>query len=267
MQTLKPSKLNQIQRLVPEGLLVDAAWLESHGYSGSLRARYVAQGWLEQVARGAYRRPPATLKAARTTRPRWEHAVISLQTLMARDLVVGGRTALELHGFTHYLPGDAKQEIHLYGEDSPPGWLGKLPIEARFVFHNARRLFGAASGGTVQQAWGHWEWPLTLSTPERAVLELLDELPNRETFHQVDVLMEGLHGLSPRRLQTLLAECRSIKVKRLFLWFAERHGHPWLKHLDPAAVDLGHGKRMIVRGGRFDPRWQITVPASLDAGG
>ena len=44
--------------------------------------------------------------------------------------------------------------------------------------------------------------------------------------------MEGLGNLSPRRLHTLLVACRSVKVKRLFLWFAQRHKHAWLKKLD-----------------------------------
>ena len=106
-----------------------------------------------------------------------------------------------------------------------------------------------------------------LSTPERAVLELLDGLPGRETFHQVDMLMEGLVGLSPKRASRLLGECRSVKVKRLFPWLAERHGHPWLERLDRDGIDLGRGKRMLVRGGKLDAKYQITVPEDLDAGG
>ena len=39
--------------------------------------------------------------------------------------------------------------------------------------------------------WGQWDWPLTLSTPERAILEALDQLPNHESFDQIDKLMEG----------------------------------------------------------------------------
>ena len=91
----------------------------------------------------------------------------------------------------------------------------------------------------MQQPWGQWEWPLIMSSPERAILELLDEVPQRETFHQADVLMEGLRNLSPRRLHTLLVDCRNVKVKRLFLWFAERHNHAWLKGLDRKGIDLG----------------------------
>jgi hypothetical protein len=153
------------------------------------------------------------------------------------------------------------------------------------VFHNVDRLFKREASRPLQsksdrdttndvlqsshirQPWGQWEWPLTMSSPERAIFELLDEIPQRETFHQADVLMEGLRNLSPRRLHTLLVACRSIKVKRLFLWFAERHQHAWLKKLDRKDIDLGHGKRMLVRGGKLDPTFNITVPESIDAGG
>ena len=49
-----------------------------------------------------------------------------------------------------------------------------------------------------------------------------------------------------------------MKVKRLFFFFAFRHGHRWLTHLDPQAFDLGSGKRMLVEGGKLDP---IKPPA------
>ena len=104
---------------------------------------------------------------------------------------------------------------------------------------------------------------MTVSTPERAVLELLDELPQHESFDQVDVLMEGLSDLAPRRLQKLLVRCRSVKVKRLFFFFADRHRHAWLKHVDRTAIDLGSGKRMLVKDGRYDPTYEITVPKEL----
>src|SRR5690348_14889004 len=81
-----------------------------------------------------------------------------------------------------------------------------------------------------------------------------DEVPKRETFHQADLLIDGLRNLSPRKLQKLLVDCRSVKVKRLFLCFAERHNHAWLQKLDHKDIDLGSGKRMLVRGGKLDPK-------------
>jgi hypothetical protein len=278
----KQDKLNLLQRSLPEGLVADAAWLERHGYSRALRNKYVARGWLDNVARGVYRRPPPTLTDEARESLRWEPVVISLQTLLGYSYAVGGRTALELQGFAHYLSG-RHREIHLYGTRKLPGWIFKLKLDDRFVFHNAYRLF--KSKGTrphesksqseddllgssyIRQPWGQWEWPLTMSSPERAILELLDEVPQHETFHQADVLVEGLRNLSPRRLQALLTACRSVKVKRLFLWFAERHQHAWLKKLEHHRFDLGKGKRMLVRGGKLDPKYKITVPESIDAGG
>ena len=272
-------KLNQLERLLPEGLLVDAAWLSEHGYSTSLRSQYVSAGWLEQPIRQVYRRKRGSLG--------WEQVAISLQTLLHENLTVGGRTALELQGFAHYLTQETK-EVHLYGPKHPPSWLGKLAVGAAFVYHNSQRLFRSAAktpraqptlapavsdsqdttplpADLVAEPWGQWGWKLTLSSPERALLELLDELPGRESFHQVDKLVEGLANLSPRRLEKLLLDCRNIKVKRLFFFFADRHQHAWLKRINKDAIDLGRGKRMLVRGGKLNAAYQITVPEDIDA--
>jgi len=275
-------KLNQLQRELPEGLVVDSAWLKARGYSAQLCRKYVLNGWLERLAHGVYRKPGGKLL--------WEHVVISLQTLLVKPLLVGGGTALSLHGFSHYLRRE-EREVHLYGAEVAPTWLNKLSLSVTFVHHNSAALFrnepihfGLTSlgwnlndnsqrsndtlhGGSFRvMPWGQWEWPLTLSTPERAILEMLDGLPAHGSFDQVDKLMEGLNTLSPRRLQKLLVDCRSVKVKRLFFFFADRHNHPWRKHLNKNAVDLGTGKRMLVPGGRLDPTYLITVPEELYAG-
>jgi hypothetical protein len=272
-------KLHRLARSLPEGLIVDAAWLSKHGYSTSLRSQYVAAGWLQQPARQVYRRPMGSL--------RWQQVVISLQTLLEYPLAVGGRTALELQGYAHYLTHETKG-IHLYGPQQPPTWLNKLRVDVRFLYHNDRKLFPnepalrkfpslnwnstKAQGSTTDssdygltvQPWGQWDWPLTLSKPERAVLELLDELPERESFHQVDKLIDGLPNLSPHRLQKLLADCHNVKVKRLFFFFADRHQHAWAKRIKKNAIDLGKGKRMLVKGGKLDSTYQITVPEDLN---
>lgn len=259
MAMQKNGKLNRLERLLPEGLLADAAWMTQQGYSSGLRSQYVASGWLVQPAHGVFRRPQGDIG--------WQQAVISLQ--MHGDPgtapVLGGKTALALQGYAHYLP-QAEKEIHLYGNKRLPGWLSRLPLKETFVFHKDESLFGkttAQDESFVSQTWGQWNWPLVMASPERALLQVLDELPNRESFDQVDKLFEGLANLSPRRMQALLAACRSVKVKRLFFFFAERHKHSWLKHLDKRAVNLGSGKRVLVKNGRLDPTYQITLPQEL----
>lgn len=262
------SKLNQLQRILPEGLPVDSNWLQEQGYSRQLIAKYVHNGWLASPVRGVYRRDSALLD-----QNSWEPVVISLQKLLGLSVSVGGRTALELHGYAHYLSMTGPAEVHLYGAESPPSWVNKLPLKQSLSFHS-KHLF--KSNGSLKDRdkerdrahftdhkWGASEWSLLISTPERAILEILDELPMHETFHQADVLMEGLTNLRPRYLTVVLTDCRSIKAKRLFLWFAQRHNHAWFKGIDTQKINLGSGKRMLVPGGKLDPKYLITVPQEL----
>lgn len=260
-------------------MVVDSGWLERHGVSRQLRRKYVMHGWLQTLARGVFCR--SAVPEVRTSVP-WQQLVISLNALENHPVAAGGRNALELQGFSHYVSSAGSREAHLYANDILPGWVSRVPVDAKLVQHNARRLFrnrdvpAFFAGGSIPQKppqdngftqqQGQWKYPLTISMAERAILELLDEVPKRETFHQADVLMEGLRNLSPRRLQGLLADCKSVKVKRLFFWFAERHNHAWLPKIDRSNIDFGKGKRMLVRGGKLDPKYNITVPEHLDAG-
>ena len=113
MATRLDSKLNQLQQELPEGLLVDAAWLEANGYSSALRSQYVSSGWLDSPARRVYRRSRGPMT--------WQQVVISLQTMLDLPLTVGGRTALEQQGYAHYLSASV-QTVHLYGPTRPPTW-------------------------------------------------------------------------------------------------------------------------------------------------
>lgn len=264
-------KLNRLQRELPEDLLVDAAWLEAKGYSSALRSQYVGSGWLHNPARRVYRRSQSSLS--------WQQIVVSLQTLLDYPLVVGGRTALEEQGYGHYL-SKAVREVYLHGAVRPPSWLDNLPINVQFHWRKAQRLFPddpqpqpdihhetpgqapASMPATVMLDSGGLR--VRVSSKERALLEMLDEVPKHETFYQADALMGGLSDLSPRRLQTLLEACANVKVKRLFFFFADRHHHAWLPKLDQSRIDLGSGKRALVQGGKLDQRYQITVPGDLD---
>ena len=48
---------------------------------------------------------------------------------------------------------------------------------------------------------------------------------------------------------------------------AEKSGHEWVKHIQLDKTDLGKGKRSIVKGGVYDPKYQITVDKELESGG
>lgn len=259
-------KLNYLIRTLPEGFLVDSTWMESAGYSRALRKQYVDAGWLDQPMRGVYRRSRGPLG--------WEQVVASLQSLLSYPVSIGGRTALELQGYGHYV-SPAFQDIYLYIDGKLPGWVSKVPIDQEFKIRNRSRLLpkiepevfedeSSNRPGALRQI-EQGGLALIVSAPERAILEMLDEIPRHETFHNVDVTMEGLVNLRPKTMQSLLEKTKSIKVKRLFFFFADRFDHRWLSKIAREQIDLGTGKRVIAEGGTLDRTYQITVPGNLDA--
>ena len=117
-----------------------------------------------------------------------------------------------------------------------------------------------ADSTPVMQTSSAWQWPVKMSSPERAVLEALDELRDEVDFESLDKVFEGLTSLRPKQLSALLKACRSVKVKRLFFVFADRHQHAWQKYVDMKEIDLGSGPRALVEGGKYHSKYQIYVP-------
>lgn len=258
MSTLKEEKLKSVLDAVPAGFVVDAAWLETQGVSRFLTRRYIESGWLERLERGVFRRP-----APQVVPLDWQTVLLSLQHVMQYPAHAGGTTALSLMGHVHYLPLGSERAVWFYGDDCP-SWLSRLKVDATLTIRNTS-LFNDPDLGLTESRSASasplpWGWAMRISSAERAILEALDELPDHESFHNLDMVFEGLTTLSPRRLALLLSSCRKIKVRRLFFVFADRHNHAWLNHLKAEQFDLGSGDRALVKGGRIHPKYRIMVP-------
>jgi hypothetical protein len=91
-------------------------------------------------------------------------------------------------------------------------------------------------------------------------MEMLHLIPGKISFEEALLIMENLVSLRPDLVERLLVMCRSVKVKRLFMYMAEKHGHSWVSDLDLSKIDMGKGKRMIVPNGTYDRKYRITVP-------
>ena len=271
MNHQKTQRLKPLLDKVPPGFMVDTPWLKGQGIDPKSIHGYVARGWLRRVVRGVYRRPlPEGVH--QVSEQEWQVPLLSLQWIMDRDVHLGGESALDLAGYAHYLSLGHRRRVHLYGD--VPSWLDRLPTETEFVVHG-RNLFDDDNVGiadasrdassdqaseTRGTAVNVWRWPIKVSSPERAILEALDELPNQASFDMLDKIFEGLTTLRPKLLTTLLTSCQSVKVRRLFFVFADRHDHAWRKHIDTAKVDFGSGPRALVKGGKLHPTYRIYVP-------
>ena len=105
---------------------------------------------------------------------------------------------------------------------------------------------------------------LKVSTPEVAIMEMLYLVPKYYTFDEASLIMESLTTLRSSMVQVLLEGCRSVKVKRLFLYLAEKHRHSWFNDLNLKNINLGSGKRVIVKNGRLNKKYNITVPKDYE---
>ncbi len=259
------NRRKKVYQLVPEGALVTRIWLQQNDLSDHAIDNLLKSKQLEAVHKGIYKREGSVVE--------WGDVVYFLQRMCMTDLTIGGISALELQRLAHYIPMSGNSTIHLYGQHSLPDWVNLLTADARFQKHSAGNLLG--KGFTPEQTselneftrilnWKTSGDGLRIASPERAILELINEVPERISFEHAEELMQGLNTLSPRSLQKLLELCGNIKVRRLFLWYAERQNHPWLSKLNVDRIDLGKGNRMIVKGGKLNKKYQITVPETYE---
>lgn len=246
-------KINHILSAWPLGAIATQRWLHEHDVSPSLIQKYQRSGWVERVGHGAWKRCGDDVD--------WQGGVFALQHDGSGRVWPGGATALSLAGYRHYLTF-GQQVIDLFGTQGTllPGWFCKYPWQVEVNFHPGG-LFAEMEDVALQVFQvPHSRFELKISTPERAVLELIHQSANEMLFSSVVDVLSGMSSLSPRRLQRLLEACNSIRVKRVFLLLARNAGHAWYGRIDLSRIDPGKGKRQIIRGGRLDKEFLITVP-------
>jgi len=273
MERQNANKLKELLDETPHGFLVDANALARSGIDHRLVHKYLKSGWLEPVIRGVYRRPFLGVSGPADQATEWQIVMLSL-SLMGYQGHVGGETALGLQGYRHNLRLAGKERVFVFGDDLP-NWLRRVRTNADFLtrnlslFDGADLCVGARESGFAEHptrdtaALNTLHLTMRLSYPERAVLEMLNEVPGEMTFASVDQIFEGLANLRPARLQSLLDACTSIKTKRLFFVFADRHNHAWRKYVSPEGFDLGKGPRTLFKGGKYHPEYRISVPADF----
>lgn len=261
MTTHNEKKLKTLLDSRKYGAVCLAPWLEKKGISRDLQQYYCKSGWLESIGRGAFKRSNEDIS--------WQDALHALIGQAELNVHVGGMTALSQQGAGHYVKL-GKEKVSLFSPlgASLPAWFRNydwgVDIEhIKTNFLPTDEATGAAFNG--QPDSGKEFSTKMFSSPERALLECFYLAPKRQDLVECYQVMEGLVNLRPKIVQELLEACSSIKVKRLFLYMAEKAGHQWFQYLDLSKVTLGKGDRSIVKNGVYIAKHKIAVPKELEA--
>ena len=161
MATGKYQKLKSLLSQARAGAPLTTARLSELGISSDLAVHYGRSGWLTRLAQGVYALPNAPLDL---------RASLGVLQEKVPGLHVGGKSALDWHGVRHYVA--ARPTLNLYGWESvklPEWFTSRFPAD-----YKRKRLFAEDAAKLLQVARFEGT-PALVSSPERAVLELLSE--------------------------------------------------------------------------------------------
>jgi hypothetical protein len=251
MSVQKNKKLNKLVSTWPKGAVYTTAYLNVEGYSRGLLNRYRKSKWIQQLGTGAY-----TLYEDEAN---WAGALRAIQHQLDLNVHIGGKSALEQMGHAHYLSPQLKK-LYLYcqGYQNLPNWMVAHDWGVDIVYAKTMLFQENFAEGFTQLEIDNFN--LKASGAERAALEMLYHVPKRTTFQEAMLIMENLTTLRPRMVQTLLERCNFVKIKRLFMYMADICNHAWFKKIETSRIDLGKGTRQIIKNGRLDRKYRITVP-------
>lgn len=71
-------------------------------------------------------------------------------------------------------------------------------------------------------------------------------------------------SLDPEKVQAALVGTSSQRIKRMFLYMAEKAGHYWFDMLDMDKFGLTSSKLKLVDSGIYNSKYRITVPKELN---
>jgi hypothetical protein len=252
-EEIKQTKINRLMQSAPKGLVLLSPWLASQGYPYELQQRYRTGGWLKSIGKGAMVKTGDSLVLS--------GAITALQKQANLNVHIGGRSALELSGLAHYLQVNT-QETTVFVESKTllPLWFTNNQWDTSPKLFTAS-LFKESETGLTDFQDG--ELTMKIANAACAIMECLSLCPNQFPLTEAHELMEGLTSLRPAQVQTLLEQCKSVKVKRLFLYFAERAGHSWLKYIDTGQISLGSGVRSLANEGTYVAKYQLVLPKEI----
>lgn len=251
--TTMATKINKILQTLPKNSLLLSSWLSENGIDRKEQSSYVKSGWIERVSQGVYKIAGGN--------PTLYSALSSYNKQLSRRCHIGASTALDIRGFYHYASmGTPRAFLFTSRSERLPSWLQETQWDMT-VRYFTTSVFGADGLGIEETMIDGVD--VLISAPERAFMECLLLAPADYSFMDTFYTMEMLTTLRPKMVQALLEKCSSIKVKRMFLYMAEKAGHQWFKAVNTENVDLGSGNRSLAKNGTYISKYRIIIPKEL----
>ncbi|WP_422137886.1 type IV toxin-antitoxin system AbiEi family antitoxin domain-containing protein [Endozoicomonas sp. ALC020] len=251
------SKINWLINHTSPGSLVLQQWLTENGIRYSLAQKYAKSGWLKRLSSGVYYRPEPSGKI----KPDWPDALQALTQQLQLPIHLAGLSSLTHQGLSHYLQLNSEQVwVGTRSKQILPKWFREFSEQPWLYSGNQKLCELTDKDFTTVTVKGK---ELRASRPELAAYEVVDAIGKNIRFEHAAELFQGLVNLSPRKVQSLLNRSNAVQTNRIFLFLSDYYGHQWFGRLDESQIQLGSGKRQVVTNGRFDERYQITVPQSL----
>lgn len=247
------TKIQQILETEPHVSLLFGDWLSKQGLGAKEQYAYMKRGWLDRLSKGVY--------VLQGKIPTLLHAIAAYNKQLGKYCIVGAYTALELRGYSHYL-SLGKPTAYLFTDrfNKIPTWLITREWDMTVKYMTTSFLGNDLKGVEQMEIGGD---QLLVSSPERAFLECLNLSDATSSLLDTYYIMESLTTLRPKLLQQLLEACTSQKVKRLFLYMAEKARHPWFKALKLEAIETGTSRLMASPTGKYIAKYNMTIPKEL----
>lgn len=245
------NKLNQLLQKSNSGGLYFSSWLKEEGYSDQLIKKYRDSGWFDSLSKGVIFRKGEKLNS---------FAVLNSYNMqMKKNFIVAAHSALELAGFNHFVPmGKPLLMVTHSKAEKLPNWLKQETFDRTiktFTTETFSKKFTSPYNEEFQN--------LRVSVPEQAFLECLLLAPYQYSYVDLFYILEQLTSLRPDILNQLLENTGNIKVKRTFLYMAEKANHAWLNELTSDNLSLGTSKLQLAQQGVYVPKFKITIPKEL----
>lgn len=251
MNQYSETKINKILQDLPHNAVATTRWLGQYGVGSDLLHRYKQSHWFTTIGHGAVLRTG--------DKPTWVGAVYALQEQLELSIHIGGKSAIGYQGHAHYLPmGKEIVTLYCHYRTDIPKWFKDYDWHVNLKI-KAISLFSSNAEGNLKKMEIDG-FHLSISSLERAIIEILADVPNNQSLDEAFKIMETLNTLNPKILQTLLEICNSKKVKRVFLLLAEKANHQWFQRLKVEKIDIGSGNRVLYKGGVLNKKYKVTVP-------